>query len=157
MLEGDQVDFAQGALAHFARNRGALDLAFIADEMLDGGADPLPLQARDIADRQLGREDGIFRIAFEIAAVGDRAVDIDGWRKQHVRALGFHFVGEGSPNFGDERHIPGGAKGNADREARRLDAADERAAATRAIGTIGDPQLANTEPFDRRNGPEIFA
>ena len=56
----------------------------------------------------------------------------------------------------DQFDVPGGAERNPDRERRRLHAADETAAAARAVRPVGHAQLVNAEPWDRRQRPEIF-
>ena len=125
--------------------------------MLDGGADALPLQAHDIGYGEFAGEDRVFRIAFKIAPIGHRAMDIGGRRQKHMRLLGLDLIRQGRADLPDQVDIPGGAQRNADREAGRLDATDQRTAAARAIGPIGDAQLADAEPFNRRKRPEILA
>lgn len=72
-------------------------------------------------------------------------------------AFGFDLLGQGDADFLCQSDVPGGAKGDADREGGGLNAADQRTAAARAVGTIGDAQLGDVQPFDGGERPEVLA
>jgi hypothetical protein len=64
---------------------------------------------------------------------------------------------KGRADLADQAWVPGGAERDANGEAGRFDAADERAAAAGAVGAIGDAQLTQAQPFDGWQRPEILA
>jgi len=66
-MEGREVDLPQRPLRHLGADGHALELGVIADEVLDRGGHPSALSALDVGDRHAGREEGILRVALEVA------------------------------------------------------------------------------------------
>ena len=155
-LERHEIELAQRPFVDLRADGGALDLGFVAGEMLDRRRYPLPLQPLDIADGEVGGEDRILRVALEIATVADRAVQVHRRGEADMRALRFHFLGQRRADLVEQPDVPAGAERDPHRERRRLHPADQRAAAARPVRPVGDPELADLEPVDRRQRPEVL-
>ena len=74
-----------------------------------------------------------------------------------MRALGFDLLRQRFADLLGQRRVPRRADGYSNGKRRRLDAANKGAAAARAVRPVRDTQLADAEPGNGREGPEILA
>ena len=82
LLEGGQVDFAQGAFVHLGADAEALKFLVVGGVMLERGAHAFRLHALDEVDRQLSGQVRILGEIFKVAAPQRRALHVDA-RPQH--------------------------------------------------------------------------
>ena len=135
-FERRQVDLAQSPLVDVGTDGGALIFRFVADVMLDRCCDPQSLEAADIGHRDLGRQERVLGVAFKIAPVEGRAMNVDRRGEQHPRALRFRFQGQRFTDLVDESEIP--RRGERDRHGKgcRRHPSHESAAAPNAVRAV---------------------
>lgn len=135
-LERDQVQLAQGALVDLGRDRHALVLGVVGDEVLHRRADTGRLHAAHVRGGEHGAQVRVLAEALEVASGQRMAVQVDGRGEEHVRALGARLLPERDADARDERRVPRRAEGAAAGEACRAEPGPARA--TRPVGSVGE-------------------
>jgi hypothetical protein len=142
-LERQNVELTQGALGDLRTHAHALMFALVADVALDRRRHAGRLQPAHIGYGQFGRQPRIFGATFEIAAVVDRALQVDGGREQHPCAFELGLDAKRHAGLFDQHRVPSGAQRNTHGEARSTRAVLEDATA-RAVRTIGELDCRHT-------------
>src|SRR5215211_8420124 len=104
--------------------------------MFDRRAHSLALHTGDIGHCKPGREERVFGITLEVAAIDRRAMNIDRGREQHPRTLGLRFFCQSLPNLVYEREVPTGGEGDAHRKTGCFHTTDQAPSATRAVWSV---------------------
>ncbi|GGU57276.1 hypothetical protein GCM10010211_22590 [Streptomyces albospinus] len=111
VLEGGEIELAQGAWGDAVVDREAVGLGVVADEVLDRRTDPALLHSLHISGADHAGQQRVFRIALEVPAAERRAVQVDGRRQEDVDALAAGLLGEQSAGAAGEFGVPGGGQG----------------------------------------------
>lgn len=111
VLEGCQVQLAQGAFGDQVVHREAVRLGVVGDEVLDGGAHAALLYAPHVPGADASRQVRVLAVGLEVAAAQRGAVEVDGGGEQHVHALAAGLLGEQHACPAGEFGVPGGGEG----------------------------------------------
>jgi len=151
-LEGHEVQLTQRSLIDHRIDGASFELRVVSHEVLDRGEDPLRLDAAYVASSKEPGQQGVFRIALEIAAGQRMAMQIHGRRQEAttspVKRLPSH---KGAKPLRQCR-VPAGTNGRTTRNTRGTRSAEAREGwAPCAVGPIGHPDLGDTQSVDRRS------
>ena len=134
-LEGHQVELAQRALVDLRRDRHALELGLVGDEVLDAAGHAFVLHAAHVGDGEGGRQHRVLAGELEVAAADRGPMQVDRGGQEDVGVLRVGLAAERPSDVPDEAGVPGGAERGAAREGRRRRAGPRRAPhAGRAVG-----------------------
>ena len=147
-LEGGQIDLADGALVDDGVGVVAQELGVVAHEVLDGGADALGLHAVDVADGDVGGEEGIFAEVLEVAAVAGRAVDVDAGAEHEVDAARAGIASDAFADAGCQIAVPRGGEADAG----GIGGGGEAGVAANAVGAVGHLEGRQIEAGHGANG-----
>ena len=87
-----------------------VSLGVVADEVLDAGADAVPLQPVDVRGADPRAEQRVLGVALEVPAAQWAAMQVDGGREQHVDALAVALGGQEGGDPLHQRGVPAGCE-----------------------------------------------
>ena len=156
LLEREQVQLAQSAVADPDVHGEAVGLGVVGHVVLRRGADAVVLHAFDVGGGEIGGEHRVLAERLEMPSAERGAVQVDRRAEDHVDALaaGLH-RGRGAVAPGDVR-IPGRRERGGGREVERRIALVPGLAAD-ARRAVGDQDAAQADLLDRPGGPEVTA
>ena len=118
-LERRQVELAQRPLVDPDVHGHPLGLRVVADEVLDGGTDPLALQAAHVGDPDPRGEQRVLGEALEVPAAVRGPVQVHRGGEQHVHALAPRLGGQQPADRRYPVAVPGGGQRRRRRHVRR--------------------------------------
>ena len=152
-VEGRQVEFAQGALAHNDVDRRAPLLLVVQGKVLDAGSHTVLLKRPDVGNGHCAGQAGVLAHVLEVAAVERRAVDVDSGTQQDILAAVAGLLADGTAVEGGHPGIPRGGEGRQRREGRNRVVGPAGVApavplnlGAHAVGAVAHPQFGDTQP-----------
>ena len=131
--------------------------------MFHGGPAPSGLDTRGQSSGQLSRQQGVLREVLEVPPAQRGAFQVHARSQDHADALRLRLLGQRPADLGEQRHVPGGrerrGRGETCGRHRFLQAhlVGAHGLLAQPVGTVGDHQGGNPQPFDRLGVPEIAA
>ncbi|GAB3111429.1 hypothetical protein GCM10027055_12000 [Janibacter alkaliphilus] len=163
VLEGGQVDLAQGALVDLGADPQAFGLLVVHREVLQRGADPFGLQPADPGGAERPGEQRVLGEVLEVAPAQRRALDVHPGPEDDSHPLRPRLPAERLADPLGQTRVPAGGQGRGRGEAGRRDAVADpevvRALVLRAqpVRPVGEHHRGHPEPGHRGRVPEVGA